>query len=358
MTPPPDIMVITAGYFLRHAIEQHQILDLTDLWEQAGLSATFRPGFQKLSLYEGKQYYVPIGYTSTGIYYNTKIFDQLNLVPPTTWSEFLSLCDTLLANGITPLSLAGRDSRLAMLWFDYLDLRINGADFHRQLINGDIAYTDTRLLEVFDTWRSLFAHGYFVDQPEGMNSLASMTAIVRSNTVQLGGSQAAMTLISPSWFSDLPPQFEQQLDFFRFPIMDPSQPVDEVLTTYGYIIPVASEHKEQAVDFLTYLSSSEAQTHMAQQLGAGTADLAPANANLDPNLLSVNMRKGMSIVNDAADVLPSYMYSTPDGMWNPITQALRSFLSEPDKTDNFATALENARQNAISSNLLTPDQSQ
>ena len=53
--------------------------------------------------------------TTTGIVYNKKIFNELNLSLPQNYNEFLSLCQTLKENGITPLGIGGKD-----LWhFEY-----------------------------------------------------------------------------------------------------------------------------------------------------------------------------------------------------------------------------------------------
>ncbi len=147
-TPAPDLMVIAAGYPLARAIHLDQVVDLTDVWEQSGLLEQYPPSFQALSAADGKQFYLPVGYTWSAIYYNQSVFDELGLQPPATWSEFTALCDTLLDNGITPLSIAGDDIWVNTLWLDYLDLRLNGAAFHRQLLSGEIAYTDERVRTV------------------------------------------------------------------------------------------------------------------------------------------------------------------------------------------------------------------
>lgn len=56
----------------------------------------------------------------------------------------MAICDTLLANGEIPLALAGQDTWLTLLWFDYLDLRLNGAAFHRASLQGQLPYNDSQ----------------------------------------------------------------------------------------------------------------------------------------------------------------------------------------------------------------------
>jgi raffinose/stachyose/melibiose transport system substrate-binding protein len=71
----------------------------------------FTPTLLKAIAYKGKQYTVPTGVSYyTGVYYNKTMFDKLGLTIPTTWSEFVTLCDTLQKKGVSPLGIGGKDS--------------------------------------------------------------------------------------------------------------------------------------------------------------------------------------------------------------------------------------------------------
>lgn len=61
----------------------------------------------------------------------------LGVEPPTTWDDFIKLCNTLKKKGINPLTNGiGSTPWMASGWFDYLNLRINGAPYHRELLAG------------------------------------------------------------------------------------------------------------------------------------------------------------------------------------------------------------------------------
>jgi raffinose/stachyose/melibiose transport system substrate-binding protein len=82
-------------------------LDLTD---QAFMK-NFTPSLLKSIAYKGKQYTVPTGVSYyTGVYYNKTMFEKYGLSVPTTWSEFVTLCETLKAKGVAPLGIGGKDS--------------------------------------------------------------------------------------------------------------------------------------------------------------------------------------------------------------------------------------------------------
>lgn len=352
-SPPPDVMTSGAYSFLTQAAQQNLVLDLTELWAETGLRDAFPAGFQALSAYEGKQYYLPIGYAWTAVYYNRAIFDQYGLQPPRTWDEFLAICDTLLANGETPLSLAGQDTWLTMLWFDYLDLRLNGAAVHRALLQGQLPYNDSRVQTVMEVWSQLLRNGYVVERPEGINDLSSLMALVRDDKGMLNGQKAVMTLVSPFWMTDLPDKFHSELDFFRFPAFDPAIPPAEVVTTLGYMAPSNGTHRTETLAYLAYMGSKEGQTTMTQQLGQSTL-WAPARADIDPDLLSATLKQGKEIVRDVPELVSPYMLTLPNEMWPLIDRALNRFLRNPDQIDEFVNALEEARLKGVEEGWLHP----
>ncbi len=345
-SPPPDVMTSGAYAFVRQAIQQNLVQDLTELWTETGLIEAFPAGLQTVSSYEGKQYYLPMGYAWTAIYYNRAVFAQYDLQPPTTWDEFLLICDTLLANGETPLSLTGRDSWLTMLWFDYLNLRLNGIEFHRALAQGQIPYTDSRVLAVVELWSQLLRNGYVLERPDSIDTFTSLTALVREDNGLLDGRKAVMSLITPLGMAALPDEFHTELDFFRFPTLDPAVPLAEVVTTLGYMAPSQGAHLPETLAFLSYMGSQEGQTIMAQQLGQSSM-WVPARNDIDADLLSAAVQQGKAMVQDAPALVSPYMLNLPMEMWPLIDPALANFLRNPDQIDEFLNKLEDARQQAL-----------
>lgn len=345
-SPPPDVMTSGAYAFMTQAAQQNLLQDLTELWTETGLVEAFPAGLQTLSAYEGKQYYLPIGYAWSAIYYNRAVFEQYGLQPPNTWDELLVICDTLLANGETPFSLTGRDPWITMLWFDYLDIRLNGVDFHRALTQGQIPYTDSRVLAVVELWSQLLRNGYVIEHPESLDTFTSLTALVREDNGLLDGPKAVMTLSSPFGMAALPDKFHAELDFFRFPTLDPALPLAEVVTTLGYMAPNQGAHRPETLAFLTYMGSLEGQTIMAQQLGESTM-WAPARNDIDLDLLSAPVQQGQALVQAAPAFVSPYMLSLPMEMWPLLDPAIASFLRNPDQLDEFLDKLEAARQQAL-----------
>ena len=345
-SPAPDLVTSGAYSFLRTAAQSGGLIDLSELWAETGLTDAFPAGFQALSATEGKQYYLPVAFGWTGIYYNRQIFDQYGLVPPTTWDEFIQICETLRANGETPLSLSGQDAWMTMLWFDYLNLRLNGADVHRALVQGQLPYNDARLQDVVETWRMLLANGYFVEHPELIGTLDAVNGLVRGDKGMLGREKAVMILTGPFWLTNLPAVFMDELDFFPFPTMNANVAPAEVVTTLGYMAPKAGANPAATLAFLRYIGSQTGQTAMAQQLGTSTL-WAPARSDIDDELLSATVKQGMALTGDAPNLFAPFVLSLPDGAWGVVQQAVQGYLRNPDETVALLDALEEMRQQGV-----------
>ena len=58
---------------------------------------------------DGMQYGIPFRLDCKLFFYNKAIFDEHNLTVPTTWDEFINVCETLKAAGITPISFGNQE---------------------------------------------------------------------------------------------------------------------------------------------------------------------------------------------------------------------------------------------------------
>lgn len=350
-SPLPDLLTTDVEASLLTAIRQNQVADLTEVWTNTGLFDQLPASLQKLSEIDGKHYYLPVGFSWQVIYYNKQIFAQYNLQPPQTWDEFLLICDTLKANGEAPLAFSGNDSFTSLYWFEYLNLRLNGADFHRELLAGRISFEDQRVRRVLETWASLLTSGYVVEGSYLLSELGSINSLIRSDNGMLRGPKAVMALSDPYNFSDVPPKFQAEMDFFRFPIIDPTIPTAEIIDLFGYVIPVGADHLPQALDFVTFMGSIEAQSLLAQQPFAQSRIYAPARMDIDPDLLSPQQRQVRELVQTADDAVVPLFYALPRMMWSQMLLGYNKFLRESHDVDLYTQRLEEARQKALEQGL-------
>ena len=343
--PIPDLMLITPGQFLDNAMTSGALTDLTDLWAQSGADQAAPPALQALSVRDGRQYYLPTGYNWNGVYYNKQVFAQLGLQPPQTWDEFLDLSETLWLNGVTPLAISGGDPFMGLLWFDYLNLRLNGAAFHKEFLTGDVPFDDPRIRLGFELWASLVEKGYFLQTSATMGIGDALTMV--APTVAGASPQAAMVLSGPAFLAELTPQQRDALGFFPFPVLDFAQPPAEVVMAIGYMIPSQAPNREAALAFVDLLASEEGRTLLATDVAASGL-YAPLTARVDDPSLPAGVRQGVALVSEAeAITAPTYMSVSP-ALWPALMNMQRKLLTEPGSgkafdLDGLLTTLEAAR---------------
>lgn len=337
-SPPPDLMVAIADYATFSAIERGLVLDLEEVWVRSNLADVYPAKFRVLGEREGKTYFLPVAHTWTALYYSYPLFEQYDLTPPTTWDEFLAICDILWLNGLTPVVLPRNDLWSVTTWFDYLNLRLNGPEFHADLSQGEIPYDDPGVIAVFDAWADLINRGCFGDMPAPASVLRGLDAIIKGET--------GMILASPVQMQDLPESWRAELDFFRFPMMDPRIPVAEIAPTFGYLIPAGTLHPQEATEFLVYMSSLEVQSAVTQQFGPDVG-VAPIHQGVDLAAFTPMTRQGLSLVRDAAAIGQPYIFTLPGSMSGSASVAFRQFLLDPEKVDDTISTLEKARQEAF-----------
>lgn len=355
-SPPPNVLFVFESYELRHAAQQNLLFDLSDIWADNNLAEAYARQFREVGRVDGAFRLVPVGFSWTGIYYNKEVFERYGLVPPATWEEFVNICDTLLANGETPLSVAGQSPYHNYLWFSYLNMRLNGSSFHRHLIQGQESYTDERLALVWESWISLFRRGYFIERPNVTSESGSIKALIPGvENSPLTAKEAVMTLTPHFSLRHLSPESASELDFFQFPQMNPDSSVGEIATVFGYVIPAAAAHQPEASAFVAYMASAEAQTMQVARIVEDPTNVRfiPLHRDVDRALLPMAARKAEEIVRGADEVLPPLAFALPRSMQAGFTTVFDGMFKQLNTPETeivvfeIQSTLEEARQQAL-----------
>jgi raffinose/stachyose/melibiose transport system substrate-binding protein len=104
--------------------------------------------------YEGKTYGVVSGEYQEGVFYNKAIFAKYHLSPPTTYSQFLTLCKTLQSKGVQPLYTALGNVGAVYLQFMYYPAMTDlwyptapGGNLSEDLMKGTVKWTDPAFIQ-------------------------------------------------------------------------------------------------------------------------------------------------------------------------------------------------------------------
>ncbi len=151
---PDDVFGWFAGNRMQFFAEQGLIGDISDVWSEIG--GGFSDAMKKQSTgKDGKQYFVPIYYYPWAVFYRKSVWQEKGYEAPATLDEFKTLAAKMKADGLNPIAFGDSDGWPAMGTFDYLNMRINGYDFHAELMAGEKAWNSTEVKTVFDTWKGL-----------------------------------------------------------------------------------------------------------------------------------------------------------------------------------------------------------
>jgi ABC-type glycerol-3-phosphate transport system substrate-binding protein len=329
---PPDVMTWFAGNRARFFIDKGLIMDISGVWESEGWNDTYPAGFRAMSSVDDQQYFLPSSWYWWAVYYRKDIFEQYGLAAPETWEEFLQVCETLKANGVTPITIGTKYRWTAAAWFDYLNMRVNGPEFHIDLMLGKESYDDPRVLKVFtDYWAPLIENSYFVEDPAAYSWSEAIPFMLNG--------EAAMYLMGDFLRDSYPDEDEVNLDFFRFPIIDPAVPIGEDAPTDGFFIAANAQHPEEAKLFLAFLGSVEAQQYYADTLGR-----LPTNMEVDTSGFTAVQQQGLELIQGADFVAQFYDRDTTPEMADEGMNGFMQFWDNPDEIEEILAYLETVRQ--------------
>ncbi|WP_299506961.1 extracellular solute-binding protein [Cypionkella sp.] len=233
---------------------------------KADFGASLLPGVFDIYASEGKHYQVPYVYNSVNFWYNKEILEEAGAQEPATFDELLAMCDAVRKLDKYAL-VVDNDDTYALYYFSYLlerKLGVNALVTTFEDKTGE-SWLKPEVLKAAQMAQSLWGR-CIPDDARGFQYPAGQ------QTVALGDS---MGNLNGSW---LPAELSSSAgeDFpwgaFNFPSVEggKGKQTDLQVALLSMIALESSEHKEEAVDFLEFLVSEEAQKIIVEQGSVGS----------------------------------------------------------------------------------------
>lgn len=284
---PPDIGCLNYNFEISRYVERGALSDLSDMPEAGRVLPELQPLIDVTATYPGRTSVVPYSLMAAAVLYNRQIFADLDLTPPTTWDELLTLCRTLTDAGVTPIYSTFKDPwTIAQGHFDYtVGGLVDTTDFFTQLKAqgtdvgpGSPVAFQQQVLEPVQRMQELVAF---------TNPDAASRGYGDGNVAFARG-EAAMYLQGP-WALGEIAKTNPDLDVGAFPLPMTDDPADRrvrVNIDLALWIPEGSRKKEAAREFLAFLMQPEViDAYNAHALGFGvTQGAAPVT---DPTLVEL-----------------------------------------------------------------------
>jgi raffinose/stachyose/melibiose transport system substrate-binding protein len=138
---------------------------------------SYKSGALQAETYQGKIYGLVSGEYQEGVFYNKKIFTQYGISPPTTYSQFLTVLQTLKSHGVTPMWLglgAVGPIYLQFLYYNLIDSvwqpTVSGS-LATDLENGSVKWTSPGFTQAMNEEKTLAQYlepGYQGEAWQGM----------------------------------------------------------------------------------------------------------------------------------------------------------------------------------------------
>lgn len=247
----PDVGFTWAAGFMEPYVKGSMFTPLDDLLEDE-LKDKFVSGTTDGYAFDGKTYGLPVELNIVPVYYNKEIFAQHGLQPPQTLDDLKAIIETLNDNGVTPITLGGKDAWTASFWYMYLVDRIGGPDLLDQSIANN-TFTDPDLIEAARQSQDLVDQNAFI---KGFNGLSNDEA--KSEFMNGKAAMYAMgTWEVPNFTTnpDIPQEFKDKIGYFKFPTVAGGK--GELASWVGGVgvglfVSEKSKHKEEAKKFVSY----------------------------------------------------------------------------------------------------------
>ncbi len=266
----PDVATWYAANRMGPYVDAGLFEDVSDLWEEPAIADNLESTKGAMTI-DGKQWGVPYTYYQWGVYYRKDIYDDLGLAEPETFEEMKANCQALLDSGVKCFTIGTKFLWTAGGWFDYLNLRTNGFDFHMALANGEVPWTDDRVRATFANWKELIDMGAFIDDHQTYSWQEALPFMVKGDAAAYLMGNFAVAPMREAGLTD------DQLDFYQFPAINPDVEMAEDAPTDTFHIPANAQNKEAAREFLRYVVSPEVQTWINNGENLGQL---PVNARL------------------------------------------------------------------------------
>lgn len=330
----PDVANWYAANRMLPYVEAGLFEDVSDIWE-GQLSEELASTKGAMTI-DGAQYGVPYTYYQWGVYYRADIFAEYGLTEPNTWEEELANCQTLLDNGVKCYTIGTKFLWTAGGWFDYLNMRTNGYDFHARLTNGEESWTSDEVRATFANWQQLVDMGAFIDDHQNYSWQEALPFMANGEAAAYLMGNFAVAPLREAGLDD------DKLDFYQFPEITAGVPRGEDAPTDTFHIPSAATNKDNARAFLKFVVSADNQTLINN--GANLGQL-PVN-----NLSSVDedkfLQQGFDMLSNKAPggIAQFFDRDAPAEMAAVAMEGFQEFMVFPDNLEDILERLEAARE--------------
>jgi multiple sugar transport system substrate-binding protein len=315
-----------SGFRMKFFADQGLNVPVDDVW--AKVKDNFTEGFaQSVVGNDGKVYGVPVDYYPWAVFYRKSVFSDKGYTVPATWDDLKTLAGKMKSDGLTPIAFGDKDGWPAMGTFDILNLRLNGYDFHVNLMAGKEKWTDPKVTTVFQKWAEILP--FHAQDYAGLTwQNAADTLVQKKSGMYLLG-----LFVSAQFAATNKPEDLDDLDFFPFPTLgtqyDAEGALDAPIDTWQIASksPNLATETDTAKAYLEFWSKGSTQKLMFDN----QPGLIPTAKDADTSTYTALQKKAVEIVSKATRITQFLDRDTRSDFAgaNGMQSFLQKFLANP-----------------------------
>lgn len=256
----PDVFICNPGPNLTQYVEAGIAADLTDILtnQEKEWYGTFTEGIFERLTYDGKIMAVPTNFAAACVFYNTDIFEEVGIEPPTTYEELLADCQKIQDAGYTPISCSAGTAWCLSMIAGYLCDREGGPDNLAGVNAGTLDWTSATFIDAGNKLQELSQ--YFQSTAAGDSNDQAVANFYNGEAAMLVQGSWAIAQINGN--SD---DFEEHCGVFQFPgIEGGADPNRMIVKTDNLVMSATTKHQEASIALMQMFTDETAQKYAAE----------------------------------------------------------------------------------------------
>ena len=329
---PDDTFQWMAGYRMQFFAEQGLLEDISDVW--GDIEDQYDSSYKIASTgLDGKQYFVPQSWYPWGLHYRKSMVAELGMDPENiaTFDDMIKMFDAMKKKGLVGFAAGDKGGWEAMGTFDIINARVNGYQFHVDLLAGREKWTDQRVIDVFKQWELLLPY-----------TNKNVLDLEWDGAMQLLLQKKAGTTLMGSWFGGNFKEKSQEdyddLWIVPFPEINPEHGVDTIDAPIdGFCVAANGGNTEVGKDFIKFAGDKEG---MQAMLDSGIP-MTSANKNQDTSTYDAFQKQQLNVMSQAKYITQFLDRDTrPDFAGPVVGPAIQSWYKNPADVNKIVDSLQ------------------
>jgi len=328
---PDDAFTWFAGYRMQFFASKGLATPLDDVWK--ALTPQMPPSIKAASTgLDGHQYLVPNKNYPWAVYYRKSLWKANGYTVPKTWDQYIALAKKMKADGLTPIAFTDKDGWPAMGTFDIINMRVNGYQFHVNLMAGKESWDTPQAKAVFKQWAELLPY----------YSQGALGLTWQDGAVQLEKKQAGMFLLGGFVTSNFQPANQPDIDFFPFPSINSKWGQDSIDAPIdGYMLSKKPKNLDGAKQLVGFFGTAQA-INIYNPLNPGNLAV---NIHADKSHYTPLQKKEAALIASTKHIAQYMDRDTrPDFASTVMIPSLQSFLNNPKDVNGLTKSIQKQKK--------------